>query len=263
MPHVAFVPFTGFRVREEAMLELGMTLPGLRQRAKSISRLPALGLLTLAGMTPEHWNYSYHDNTSDENFFDKLLTESPDLVAVSALTASIEQAYQLCRKLEQVGIPVVIGGLHATTCHQEASRYCISVVIGEGETVWLQILEDVESGDLKPVYRSEKLFDLAMSPVPDYQLLQQTKPARLMLQTQRGCPFACEFCGSSRLFGKYRDKPIANINNELQAITRLESRPIIEKGGIHLTQVTPTCSMLRYGRMFKARGGYRLPTPFR
>ena len=48
MPHVALVPFTGLRVREQEMLELGMTLPGLRQRAEALSALPALGLLTLA-----------------------------------------------------------------------------------------------------------------------------------------------------------------------------------------------------------------------
>jgi hypothetical protein len=54
MPHVAFVPFTGFRVRQDEMRELGMTLPGLAQRASAIAELPALGLLTLAGMTPEN-----------------------------------------------------------------------------------------------------------------------------------------------------------------------------------------------------------------
>jgi hypothetical protein len=52
MPHVAFVPFTGLRVREAEMLALGMALPGLRQRAEAIAHLPALGLLTLAGLNP-------------------------------------------------------------------------------------------------------------------------------------------------------------------------------------------------------------------
>src|SRR5262245_56308508 len=61
MPHVAFVPLTGFRVREEALRELGVSLPGLADRGAAIARLPALGLLTLAGMTPEPWTCSYHD----------------------------------------------------------------------------------------------------------------------------------------------------------------------------------------------------------
>lgn len=55
MPHVTFVPLVGFRVREAELLELGMSLPGLAGRANAIGQLPALGLLTLAGMLPEGW----------------------------------------------------------------------------------------------------------------------------------------------------------------------------------------------------------------
>ncbi|MBT4867510.1 MAG: hypothetical protein HON53_20590 [Planctomycetaceae bacterium] len=61
MPHVAFVPQTGLRVKAEEILELGMTLPGLRNRADALSELPALGMLTLAGMTPQSWTCSYHE----------------------------------------------------------------------------------------------------------------------------------------------------------------------------------------------------------
>ncbi len=55
MPHVAFVPLTGFRVREAEMRELGMSLPGLPDRALALAELPALGVLNLAGMTPSQW----------------------------------------------------------------------------------------------------------------------------------------------------------------------------------------------------------------
>jgi hypothetical protein len=61
MPHLSLVPFVGFRIREEEMLALGMTLPGLRNRADAVAQLPALGLLTLAGLTPHHWGTSYHE----------------------------------------------------------------------------------------------------------------------------------------------------------------------------------------------------------
>ena len=85
---------TGFRVREEEMRELGTTLPGFKQRAAAIAELPALGLLTLAGMLPESWTCCYHGAPSaDEGLIEQVLAEQPDLVAVSALTASIEEAY--------------------------------------------------------------------------------------------------------------------------------------------------------------------------
>jgi hypothetical protein len=92
MPHVAFVPFTGFRVREEEMRTLGMHLPGLQQRAGAIGQLPALGLLTLAGMTPEPWTCSYHEiAVADETAWEAVLATEPTLVALSALTASVTE----------------------------------------------------------------------------------------------------------------------------------------------------------------------------
>src|SRR5262249_59431243 len=99
MPHVAFVPFTGFRVRQEEMLALGMTLPGLQARAGAIARLPALGLLTLAGMTPDHWTCSYHDDPEVESLAENIIRERPNLVAVSALTASVDEAYRFSAAL--------------------------------------------------------------------------------------------------------------------------------------------------------------------
>src|SRR5205823_2287532 len=96
MPHVAFVPLTGMRVREAELLELGMALPGLHSRAQAISELPALGLLTLAGLNPAEWTCSYREApTTDESLVEVLCREKPDLVAISALTASANEAYRL------------------------------------------------------------------------------------------------------------------------------------------------------------------------
>ena len=81
MPHVALVPFTGLRVREAEMLELGMKLPGLRTRAEALSGLPALGLLTLAGLTPDHWTTSYHPSSDASDLVSEVIEQQPDLVA--------------------------------------------------------------------------------------------------------------------------------------------------------------------------------------
>jgi len=61
MPHVCMIAMHGFRIRRAEMLALGMTLPGLADRAGALGGLPALGLLTLAGMTPATWDVSYHE----------------------------------------------------------------------------------------------------------------------------------------------------------------------------------------------------------
>jgi radical SAM superfamily enzyme YgiQ (UPF0313 family) len=229
MPHVALVPLTGFRVREEEMLALGMTLPGLRHRAAAIAQLPALGLLTLAGLTPSHWTCSYHEaKTVDEELAESVMSRQPTLVALSALSASVEEAYRFSAILRKRGAQVVIGGLHATTCPQEAGRHCDSVVIGEGEPVWQELLDDAERGQLRPFYRASTPFDLANSPLPRFDLLGHGKRPRFTVQTQRGCPLACEFCGASRLLGPHRLKPIANIQRELASIKSITPRPVLE-----------------------------------
>ena len=229
MPHVAMVPFTGFRVREEEMRALGMTLPGLAHRAAAVAQLPALGLLTLAGLTPPHWTCSYHEaDHAGESLSDEVLRQRPTLVALSALTASVEEAYRFSNLLRRQGARVVLGGLHATACAGEAGRHCDAVVVGEGEPVWPQLLADAEAGELRPVYRASAPFDLARSPVPRFDLLGRGLRPRLTVQTQRGCPLACEFCGASRLLGPHRLKPVANLKRELAAITARFPRPVLE-----------------------------------
>ncbi|MFO0808253.1 MAG: cobalamin-dependent protein [Gemmataceae bacterium] len=229
MPHVSYVPFTGFRVREEAMRELGMTLPGLKRRADAIAQLPALGLLTLAGLTPPNWTCSYHDaDRSHEALAETLADERPTLVAVSALTASIDEAYRFSDCLCRRDIRVVIGGLHTTACPEEAQRHCDAVVVGEGEPVWLDVLADAERGTLQPLYKSRQPFDLAQSPLPRFDLLGDRPRPRLTVQTQRGCPLACEFCGASRLLGPHRAKPVDNLRRELAAITAMGPHPTLE-----------------------------------
>lgn len=228
MPHVVFVPLTGFRVREEEMRELGMSLPGLQQRAKAIAELPALGLLTLAGMLPESWTCSYRGTQSaDEGVVGQVLAEQPDLVAVSALTASIEEAYRFSQQVRTAGVPVVIGGLHASVCAEEAERFCDAVVVGEGESVWRELLADVEAGCLHPVYRADRGRADVDWPLPRFDLLG-SEPPRFTLQTQRGCPLACEFCGASRLLGRFQEKPIEAIQRELGAISDITPNSLIE-----------------------------------
>ena len=144
---------TGFRVREPQMLELGMSLPGLQQRASAIAELPALGVLTLAGMTPEPWTCSYRGTSEvSAQSIDEILVDRPDLVAISALTASVDEAYRLSTRLRSLGILTVIGGLHASVCPDEAEMHCDSVIVGRGESVWPQVLNDVLAGTLQRRY---------------------------------------------------------------------------------------------------------------
>src|SRR5262245_45292487 len=81
---------------------------------------------------------------------------------------------------------------------------------------------------LRRVYQARAPFDLALAPVPRFDLLGHRPRPRLTVQTQRGCPLACEFCGASRLLGPYRVKPVANVARELAALTALVPNPVLE-----------------------------------
>ncbi|MDA1049580.1 MAG: radical SAM protein [Planctomycetota bacterium] len=220
---------SGLRVREDELLEMGMTLPGLKRRADALSELPALGLLTLAGMTPEPWSCSLHETSrATKQAVEEIIATHPTLVAVSALTASVLDAYQLSRALNAGGVPTVIGGLHATACPDDAIQHCTAAVAGEGEPVWHQVLGDVRGGQLGGIYRPTRPFDLCQAPVPRFDLLGERRRPRFLLQTERGCPFACEFCGASRLLGPFREKSIEKIGDELAALRQFDSSPWLE-----------------------------------
>jgi len=229
MPHVEFVPLSGFRVREEELLGLGMTLPGLGARGRAIGELPALGVLALAGMLPPAWTAGYRAaERVDDELVDGIVARRPDVVAISCLTASALEAYTLAGRLRAHRVPTVIGGLHATALPDEAGRHCDAVVVGDGEAVWPRLIADLECGDLRPRYDAGAAFPLAAAPVPRYDLLGSGPRPRFTLQTQRGCPLACEFCAASRLLGPHREKPAERIAAELDALCAGHPRPNVE-----------------------------------
>jgi len=110
-----------------------------------------------------------------------------------------------------------MGGIHATMCSQEALRHVDSVVTGEAESVWPNVLDDARQGQLKRTYSGRHL-DLAEVPPARHDLLTEGY-AFGSIQTTRGCPLSCSFCSVSAFNGtRYRHRPIASVIEELQSI---------------------------------------------
>ncbi|MCJ8346869.1 radical SAM protein [bacterium] len=110
----------------------------------------------------------------------------------------------------------VLGGLHATSLFEELKNDFDSIVIGDGESSWLQVIEDCTNESLKKFYYSNKSYELISTPLPRWDLLGDKKRARYTVQTQRGCSKACSFCGASRLLGPLRFKAAEAIQKELE-----------------------------------------------
>jgi radical SAM superfamily enzyme YgiQ (UPF0313 family) len=222
---IGLIAMSGVRVVNPTLVELGVTLPQFVNRGEVIAQLPSLALLLLAALTPEDVEVDYVE-VADIKQHDELRTDY-DLVALTSYTAMAYEMYALADRYREKGVPVVIGGLHASFAAEEAKQHADAVCIGEGEMLWPKIVADFQSGGkaaLQPFYREQKpgTYDLAQSPLPDYELLLDRRYNRITVQTVRGCPLDCEFCGASKLYGpSYRRKPIAKVLAELTHIKKL------------------------------------------
>lgn len=197
-----------------------------RERKKEEAFLFRLGFLNLpyvAAVTPPDVEVRIVDEAFEKINFD----ERVDLVGLTAQTPAAPRAYQIAEEFRKREIPVVMGGVHASMLPEEALQHVDSVVIGEAEEVWPALIEDFKRGQLKRIYQADGFVDPSCLPLPRRELLnpQFYFPLKL-LETTRGCPHRCDFCGVSRFFGfRYRNRPLAEIDRELT--TLFEKGPVM------------------------------------
>ncbi|MBI3989882.1 MAG: B12-binding domain-containing radical SAM protein [candidate division NC10 bacterium] len=175
------------------------------------------GLLQLASVTPP----GIEVEIFDEKVEPLPETLETDLIGISVFTtANAPRAYELAARYRSQGIPVVLGGTHPSALPEEALRFADSVVLGEGEVVWPEVLKDFQRGALKPLYAAP-LPDLTELPSrhPWHLLKTERYPAPTVLQTTRGCPIGCEFCSVTSFNGKkMRHKRFDQIFQELEEL---------------------------------------------
>lgn len=174
-----------------------------------------LSLMVLAGLTPPEWEVSI----MDENLGvpDYLAMPRPDLVGITAFTSQANRAYEVAAHFRRLGVPVVMGGIHATMCLDEVTEHVDSVVTREAEGIWPQLLQDVWYGCLKRVYDGG-LAEMNNVPMARHDLLASGY-AFGAIQTTRGCPLNCSFCSVTAFNGaRYRQRPIPDVVREFQSI---------------------------------------------
>ena len=127
-----------------------------------------LGLMVLAARTPGDWDVEIVDENTGLPDYSRMAR--PDLVGLSAFTSQSNAAYDLAARFKAMGVPVVMGGVHATMRLEEALERVDTVVTGEGDDVWEQVLEDARRGALKQVYEGG-LADMSQVPPARHDLL--------------------------------------------------------------------------------------------
>lgn len=226
--NIGLIAMSGVRVFNPELAALGVTLPGFVRRGRVIASLPSLGLLTVAGLTPPGHEVTYLEVDALDT-----VTDWPefDLVGISSLTARIEDAYVVAARYRARGTRVVMGGLHITALPEEALAHCDAVVVNGAEGAWPQVVRDAAAGRLQRRYvgATDGVFAPPLYAEPRFDLLAGRAYNRVTVQTSRGCPRACEFCGASLLITRrFNQKPVAQVLAEIRAAKRSFRQPFFE-----------------------------------
>jgi radical SAM superfamily enzyme YgiQ (UPF0313 family) len=175
--------------------------------------------LLAAFIPPEH-----EIKIVDEAFAPDNMNEEVDMVGITVMTDLALRAYQIADIYRQRGVKVVMGGIHPTVLPGEALQHADSVVIGEAEGVWLKILSNAASGEMKKLYCGNKITNLNGIPKPRRDLYPKPlyksyTPLAFGVETARGCPYDCEFCSIGSVMGRqYRARPVSEVIAEIESI---------------------------------------------
>ncbi len=159
-------------------------------------QMEPLAPATLAALTPADVDVRFYDDRMETIPYD----EPTDLVALSVETYTAMRCYQIASEYRARGVPVVMGGFHATLCPDEVARYAETIVIGEAEGLWPELLEDFRSGRLKKRYSAGVRPSLATT-TTDRRIFRGKRylPVSL-IEAGRGCHFRCDFCAIQSYF---------------------------------------------------------------
>ncbi len=178
--------------------------------------LPPLQLPTIAALTPPHVQVQIVDDRHERIDYDGEV----DLVGITCMTETAGRAYDIADEFRRRGIPVILGGLHATLMPGEALQHADSVFCGEVYGVWESVIRDCERGQLKRIYRNLQPPDLSNILPPRLDLLPKHRRYFLMgrlINATRGCYQRCTFCSTKEFWnGTMRFRPVQEVVDEIR-----------------------------------------------
>jgi len=175
---------------------------------------PPLGLLTVAAMLPKEWEKKVVDMNVNP-LRDKDL-QWADYVFMGAMSIQKESVKEVISRCKKIGVKTVAGGPLFTTGYEDFEDVD-HFVLNEAEITLPTFLRDLKNGCAQRMYTSEEFPDIQKTPIPLWELINMKKYATMSIQYSRGCPFNCEFCNITALFGhKVRTKSTAQIIRELE-----------------------------------------------
>ncbi|CAB1056353.1 BchE/P-methylase family protein [Olavius sp. associated proteobacterium Delta 1] len=178
-------------------------------------QMEPLSIAVLAALTPDHIERKFFDDRLEKIDYQ---TET-DLVAITVETYTARRAYEISKKFRDRGIQVIMGGFHPSLNPDEAQQYADSILIGEAEGLWQEVIQDASDSSLKKIYQAEKR-PILDNLFPDRSIYAAKKYLDIgLVETGRGCRFQCDFCTICEFFQQsYTPRPIPDIIKEIRGL---------------------------------------------
>ena len=178
-----------------------------------------LSLPTLRALTPDDVEVKIVDENYDQIPYD----EHWDMVGVTVMLHVSPLAFEISKKFRDRGVKVMFGGFFPTLWYDEAKPYADSILSGEAESIWLDVIADLRKGELKPFYRADKLIDLKDIPFIKKEYFSEDD-GFYHIETTRGCPYNCDFCSVTAFYGaQFRHRPIDDV---IRQVSEFKGKPI-------------------------------------
>ena len=176
-----------------------------------------LALPLLAALTPEEYEVELCYETIEDVPFDT----DADLIGISSMGHAVMRTIDIAKKFKELGKTVILGGYMVSLMPEEAKQYCDSVMIGDAEEIWAEMIHDYSRGELKKVYK--KKLEKLTTPLPKYELLLNKKIGNFLpVQAGRGCPKTCSFCSVYCLYrGQYLKREISEVIRDIKRVKEL------------------------------------------
>jgi len=203
-------------------MKLILIKPNIGRREHSLyvdeARMEPLPLGVLAGLTPPEIEVVLYDDRCEAIPFE----EPADLVAITVETYTARRSYEISAEYRRRGIKVVMGGMHVMLLPEEASEHCDSMIIGDAEPVWAEMLTDAEAGQLKATYKGAQPSCPQKGVITRRDLFEGKGYLPItLLQFSRGCRNKCSFCASSVYFDAHHYcRPVDAVIAEIMAQKR-------------------------------------------
>jgi len=182
---------------------------------RSSDALQPLVFSILKGLTPNDVETLFYDERLEPIPFN----EATDLVAMTVETFTARRSYQIADEFRKRGVPVVMGGYHATFLPDEALEHADAVVIGDAEGLWQKVVADARTNSLKTIYKQDVHPGLKQLNYNRSIFKGKRYRPATPVQYGRGCRFACDFCSIHAFYGKdLRQRDISEVVAEIKAL---------------------------------------------